>query len=98
MEAVAETNDLTYRAVYITSNIVGIVEDGKEGLIDQVTLTTDQRPTSDNLATTLVVWIYEMRRGLDIRTVVVNHRKNARRDRGEHVDIEPERNEPLIGQ
>lgn len=89
MEAVVETNDLTYLAVYISPNTVGIVEDGKEGLVDQVTLTAQQQPTAENLAHTLIVWIYEMRRGLDIRTVVVNRRNYPRRDRSEYINIEP---------
>lgn len=72
-EAVVETNETTYRAVYLSPGVVGISEDGKEGLQDQIRLDDSELSPSDQLAHVLVVWIYEMRRGLDIRTVTLQH-------------------------
>lgn len=69
--ATVETNDGVYRAIFINSRLIEITEDGEEGLTDFVDLDEDIEETSDNLIHILLVWVYEMRRGLDITKATV---------------------------
>lgn len=69
--AVVETTDGTYRAMFIDPSNIQIIEDGEEGLTDLISLDEPVQPTKENLVHMLVVWVYEMRRGLEIKTVKV---------------------------
>lgn len=73
-EAVVETIDATYRAIYVSTEEVGITQDGMNGFIDRVRLEGECEPTNEGLVHTLIVWVYEMRRGLEIQKATLGRR------------------------
>lgn len=67
-EAVVNTTDGNFRAVYGSSNVVYIIEEGVPGYADVLNflLTGADVGRSEQLLPILRAWVYEMRRGLEI--------------------------------
>lgn len=75
-EAIVETNDGEFRASYISENVIGIRENGRSELIDYVVLDGNEVATNEYLIHNLIIWIYEMRRGLDIKIAKISGVQN----------------------
>ena len=76
-EAVVVTSDGTYRAYPLTPTLICVIEDGKEGILDTIELPDDLALASapDNLTQTLLFYLFEMVRGLDIITATLRRRR-----------------------
>jgi hypothetical protein len=76
-EAVVVTSDGTYRAYPLTPTLICVLEDGKDGILDTIELPEDCALASapDNLTQTLLFYLFEMVRGLDIITATLRRRR-----------------------
>ena len=75
-EAVVVTNDGTFRAYPVSPTLICVTEDGVEGLFDTIELGDGNTLASapENLTTTLLVYLYEMVRGLDVISATLSNR------------------------
>jgi hypothetical protein len=77
-EAAVLTTGGTFRAYNITEQIICVTEDGTDGVIDFIHKdgTDGTIAAPETLVPTLVGWLWEMRRGLDIITATLTSRNN----------------------
>lgn len=73
-EAIAETSDGTYKAVQFGEGVICILEEGVEGVVDFVPQPVTETTSPESLLPALVGWIYEMRRGLEIKSAGLTRR------------------------
>ena len=76
-EAVVVTSDGTYRAFPVAPNLICVVEDGREGLLDTIELDEGiaLAAAPENLTQTLLFYLFEMVRGVDIITATLRSRR-----------------------